>query len=210
MSTGTWSSCLAAFLARMDEHTRQVSRQNHHTTTPPPHHHTTHNTTPHHTTHTTHTTPHTTTTTRFKQVCIAFGISCCSNLNGWPAMAERGEAGGTGSARRRRKRRLRSFFRHEWMSVAVALAESTHHSAQHHKTARAGRGVRVELHGDDPEQLSSQQLDGKPLFHGWYFSRGWSHPNLSRCRGGSTTWSTLTSQGCSVASPTGISLWFGF
>ena len=59
-------------------------------------------------------------------------------------MAARDEAGGgTGSARRRRERRLRSHLRHERMAVAMALAESTHHSAQRQKTARAGgRGTR--------------------------------------------------------------------
>ena len=43
-----------------------------------------------------------------------------------------------GSARRWRQRRLRSMLRHERMAVAMALAESTHHSAQRQKTARAG------------------------------------------------------------------------
>ena len=40
------------------------------------------------------------------------------------------ERGSTGSARRRRERRLRSMLRHERMSVAMALAAATHHSAQ--------------------------------------------------------------------------------
>ena len=86
---------------------------------------------------------------RFKQVCVSFLCDqLCSNLNGWLAMAERDDAGGgTGSARRRRERRLRSFSRHERMSVAMALAESTHHSAQRQKTARAGREARDALHG---------------------------------------------------------------
>ena len=35
----------------------------------------------------------------------------------------------TGSARRRRERRLRSWWRHERMSIAAALVEATHHSA---------------------------------------------------------------------------------
>ena len=69
---------------------------------------------------------------------------------------EREADGGTGNARRWRERRLRSMLRHERMSVAMALAESTHHSAQRQKTATAGKGVRVELHGDDQEQLPSQ------------------------------------------------------
>ena len=42
---------------------------------------------------------------------------------------ERDGDGGTGSARRRRQRRLHSFLRHERMAVAMALAERLHHSA---------------------------------------------------------------------------------
>ena len=64
--------------------------------------------------------------------------------------------GGTGSARRRRERRLRSMLRHERMSVAMALAESTHHSAQRQKTARAGEEARVVLHCHVPEAPLSQ------------------------------------------------------
>ena len=64
---------------------------------------------------------------------------------------ERDAGGGTGSARRRRERRLRSMLRHERMSVAMALAESTHHGAQREKTARAGGEARVVLHGHVPE-----------------------------------------------------------
>ena len=67
-------------------------------------------------------------------------------------MAERDDAGGgTGSARRRRERRLRSFLRHERMSVAMTLAESTHHSTQREKTARAGAEARDALRGHVPE-----------------------------------------------------------
>ena len=43
-------------------------------------------------------------------------------------MAER-DAGGVGSAQRRRERRLRSMLRHERQSVAMALAEALHHSS---------------------------------------------------------------------------------
>ena len=39
------------------------------------------------------------------------------------------ERDGTSSARRRRERRLRSWLRHERMTVAMALAEAHHHSA---------------------------------------------------------------------------------
>ena len=45
--------------------------------------------------------------------------------------------GGTGSARRRRERRLRAYLRYARMSVAMALAECQHHSAQRPKKARA-------------------------------------------------------------------------
>ena len=79
-------------------------------------------------------------------------------------MAERDEAGGgTGSARRRRERRLRSMLRHERMSVAMALAECTHHSAPRgQKMARAGGGARDELHGHAPEDAPPQ---GRVLRH---------------------------------------------
>ena len=78
-------------------------------------------------------------------------------------MAARVDAGGgTGSARRRRERRLRSHLRHERMAVAMALAESTHHSAQRHKMARARREARDALHGRVPEAPLSQ---GRVLRH---------------------------------------------
>ena len=35
-----------------------------------------------------------------------------------------------GAAMRRRERRLRSWAKHEWMTVAMALAENLHHSRQ--------------------------------------------------------------------------------
>ena len=44
----------------------------------------------------------------------------------------------SGAAQRRRQRRLRSWLRHERMAVAVALAESTHHSSRGQTNARAG------------------------------------------------------------------------
>ena len=52
--------------------------------------------------------------------------------------AHEAQGGGTGSARRRRERRLRSMLRHERMTVAMALAEKLHHSAQRPEMARAG------------------------------------------------------------------------
>ena len=43
-------------------------------------------------------------------------------------LGERDAAGGTGSARRRRERRLRSWAKHERLSIAMALSTVTHHS----------------------------------------------------------------------------------
>ena len=78
-------------------------------------HNTTQHNTTHHTTqlptHTPHTTT-TTTTTRLKKVCVSFCVTC---LLVEPMRAtmdvERDAGGGTGSARRRRERRLRSMLR---------------------------------------------------------------------------------------------------
>ena len=44
----------------------------------------------------------------------------------------------SGVARRRRERRLRSMLRHERMTVAMALAEFSHHSSRGQRMARAG------------------------------------------------------------------------
>ena len=38
-------------------------------------------------------------------------------------------AGGTGAAKRRRERRLRMHWRHEQLSLRMALAEACHHSS---------------------------------------------------------------------------------
>ena len=59
---------------------------------------------------------------------------------------------------RRRQRRLRQWLRHERLSVAMALAESTHHAAlRGQKTARAGGWVRGESHGQVPEEPTLQE-----------------------------------------------------
>ena len=53
----------------------------------------------------------------------------------------------TGSALRRRQRRLRQWHRHERMTVAMALAEVTHHAVPRGpKTARAEEEVEYETH----------------------------------------------------------------
>ena len=57
-----------------------------------------------------------------------------------------------GAARRRRERRLRSWLKHERMTVATALAEASHHTAPWgQRTARAREWVRDEVHGHVPE-----------------------------------------------------------
>ena len=57
-----------------------------------------------------------------------------------------------GPARRRRERRLRSWLKHERMTVAMALAEASHHTAPRgQRTARAREWVRGEVHGHVPE-----------------------------------------------------------
>ena len=48
-----------------------------------------------------------------------------------------GEVDGEGAARRRRQRRLRSWLKHERQSVAMALAQYTHHASRGQTRARA-------------------------------------------------------------------------
>ena len=73
------------------------------------------------------TTTTTTTTRRFTQevgfVVLNSGVNPAVAMSG-----ERDAAGGTSSARRRREQRLRSWAKHERLSVAMALAAVTHHS----------------------------------------------------------------------------------
>ena len=61
---------------------------------------------------------------------------------------------GDGAAKRRRLRRLRSWWRHEQQTVAAVLATYQHHSAPRGpRTARTG--AREELHGYAPEDARS-------------------------------------------------------
>ena len=63
---------------------------------------------------------------------------------------------GDGAAKRRRLRRLRSWWRHEQQTVAAVLATFQHHSAPRGpRTARTGKGARDELH-DAPEDAPPQ------------------------------------------------------
>ena len=105
-----------------------------HTTTPQHHHTTTHNHTQPHThqhTHTNHTNTNTNTNntnTKTNQPTtnnvVFFCRSPLLNISGQP-MTQRD----TGAAKRRRERPFRSWLQHERLTVAVALAESLHHSA---------------------------------------------------------------------------------
>ena len=72
------------------------------------------------------------------QVLLCSGLfcdpnGCCTLLATMVAAAQ--------AARRRRERRLRAYLRYAWMSVAMALAECQHHSAQRQRTARPGRRI---------------------------------------------------------------------
>ena len=90
------------------------------------------------------------------------------------------DGGGTGSARRRRERRFRSFLRHEWMAVAMALSEFKHHSSRGQKMDRAG-GERYELNhtAESRKHLSPRAVPGHTVWvcrggHMW----GWSGGHL--------------------------------
>ena len=77
---------------------------------------------------------------------------------------DREESGSIGSALRRRERRHRAYLKIARMSVAMALAESQHHSAQHQKTARARRGFRGAQHSKIPEAPTSQEPGTQHFF----------------------------------------------
>ena len=123
-----------------------------------------HHTTPHHTTH--HHQP-------FHPISVATPVSvaCCET----PAADMMNVDGATGAARRRRERSLRSAWRHEQLSVAVALAAATHHSAQQYGAPRSQktttRATEVEEHekNEAPRRLEPPppgERPGLPLEHG--------------------------------------------
>ena len=62
-----------------------------------------------------------------------------------PSRMDFSEQPRSGAAQRRRQRRLRSWLRHERMTVAMALAEKLHHSTRGQRMARAGEED-LELH----------------------------------------------------------------
>ena len=57
-----------------------------------------------------------------------------------------GDVDGEGAARRRRQRRLRSWLKHERQSIAMALAEYTHHASKGQMRARAREEVEHATH----------------------------------------------------------------
>ena len=70
--------------------------------------------------------------------------------------AHRAEGGGTGSARRRRERRLRAYLRYARMSVEMALAECQQRTAPE-KGKGPGGGTRDAPHGRVPDDCSSSR-----------------------------------------------------
>ena len=100
----------------------------------------------------------------------------CSTLTGgFLVMAARvGDGGGTGSARHRRERRLRSFLRHERMAVAMALSEFKHHSSR----GQRGPGERYEFNhtAESQKHFSPRAVPGHPV----WVRRGGPHVGLER------------------------------
>ena len=97
--------------------------------------------------HTPHTTPHTITTTTTGQGSTRL-LSFCGALFVEPLVGDimADVAHAAGAAKRRRERRLRAMLRHERRSVAMALAEFTHHSSRGQRTARAWEEVENATH----------------------------------------------------------------
>ena len=120
---------------------------------PPPHHTTPHHTTPHHTTphpHTHH--HHLPGAILLKADFLPWSVGSCTWH--WQLIEVDDEVGGgTGSARRRRERRLRMHWRHGKLSLRMALAAAMHHSAQ----PRAQEGVE----GSSVKNVSGKNGRGK-------------------------------------------------
>ena len=93
---------------------------------------------------------------------LVLGLDEIAAGDAWNLPSEGTVVGGSGSARRRRERRLRSFLRHEWMAVAMTLAESTHHSAPQGQK-KAGAGRRYELKSTASGRTPSPSTSGAAL-----------------------------------------------
>ena len=92
----------------------------------------------------------------------------------------------TSAAQRRKGRRLRAALSHERQSIAMALAEFTHHSSRGLRMARAGRWVRDEVHGRVPEAPTPQEPRTQHIF----LDDGRRQSRSSESRGAS--WSSLS------------------
>ena len=97
--------------------------------------------------HTVRTTTTTTTRARTLKASLCLRTPLVLLQRSAMSMAERGVAT---SARRRRERQLRSFLRHEELTVKMALARALHHSAQRVEDPRERRwrARRTTRHGD--------------------------------------------------------------
>ena len=69
----------------------------------------------------------------------------------------------SGAARRRRERRLRSAWRHEQLSVAMALAAATHHSAQQYGAPRGQKPATKAREGEVRELHHGLRAQERPL-----------------------------------------------
>ena len=91
---------------------------------------------PHHHHH--HPPPPTTTTTRARRFKRSYTSDNRSLLLSQAGAMFGARDDGEGAARRRRERRLRSWLKHERLSVAMALSEYKHHSSRGQRKDRAG------------------------------------------------------------------------
>ena len=87
-----------------------------------------------------------------------------------------------GAAMRRQQRQLRSFLRHEELSVKMALARALHHSAPRVEVPREGE-VHEKHHGLRAQKRPLSGASGRAV--------GWgSHGRLRGCRGSRTLFLT--------------------
>ena len=95
--------------------------------------------------------------TRLKQVApFCAGDFCCACMMSTNVGVDTATA-----AARRRQRRLRSWLRHERMTVAMTLAEKLHHTSRGQKLARVGEEVVHDAH-DAPRGPKTPPLGVRP------------------------------------------------
>ena len=90
--------------------------------------------------------------------------------------AREAEGGGTGSARRRRERRLRAYLKYARMSVAMALAECQHHSAPRGQRMARAREEDPEVHYTATVRTTDPPPE--PVLFDLYEEPGGSRPNF--------------------------------